>query len=152
MMQRLSRPAPPGRKRAMVLYVEDELPNFQIAELRLSSSYELLRAANSRDACRIVRLHGNELYAVLMDIKLIGSEMDGVQLTQAFRGKPGPEAPDYALDLKLEVPILFVTAHGAIYPTEVLLAAGGDAVVSKPVDFVELTRTLTQHYLSRTTR
>jgi CheY-like chemotaxis protein len=131
------------------LYVEDELENYQVAELRLGKSYQLLRASNSRDACRVARVHHAELYAVLMDIQLVGSDLDGVELAKAFRGRPGPRAPEYARSMSLQVPIIFVTAHGALLAPDVIAAAGGDAVLFKPVDFRKLMRALTDCHLNR---
>lgn len=145
--------SPPDRRRKegrpLILYVEDELANFQVAELRLGRTYHLLRAATSEDACRIVRVHHAELYAVLMDIRLVGSELDGVELAKAFRGRPGPGAPAYARDLSVQAPIIFVTAHGAVLAPEVMAAAGGDTVLFKPVDFIKLMGALTESHLRR---
>jgi CheY-like chemotaxis protein len=117
--------------------------------LRLGKSYELLRAANSRDACRVVQVHRAELYAVLMDIQLVGSDLDGIELAKALRGRPGPSAPEYAQSLTIDVPIIFVTAHGAVLAPAIIAAAGADSVLFKPVDFMRLMRALTECHLER---
>jgi serine/threonine protein kinase/CheY-like chemotaxis protein len=154
-----SSPAPlslPARRRDVVLYVEDDPRNFEVARLRLSRSYELLHAASDVSACDLIRTRGDQLAAVLMDVELRGSALDGVALVRLLRGREpaGDEGlPAYARDLpSLEVPIFYVTAHGPTYGDERLLASGADRVVGKPVDFAELTLALTNVHLRRTRR
>ncbi len=141
--------------RELLLYVEDDDSNWQVAELRLASAYELLRASTSAEACRVLAARGHELSAILMDIELRGSELSGVELTKAIRGKRvTAELPAYARELPTlpHTPIIFVTAHGAKYSEAQLLLAGGDKVIAKPVDFGALSLALTQLHLSRATR
>jgi CheY-like chemotaxis protein len=141
---------PELRRRDLVLYVEDNDDNWHIAQLRLSDGYELVRAANAREACQLLIERGSQFSAVLMDIELRGSELNGVELVELLRGKrPRAMAPDFARTLPaVAAPIIFVTAHGAKYPDEQLLAAGGDKVIAKPVDFAALSIALTQLHLS----
>jgi len=143
-----------ARRRDLVLYVEDNDDNWHIAKLRLSDGYELVRAASAREACRLLCTRGAEFSALLMDIELRGSELNGVELVELLRGKrPRASAPDFARELPaLAAPILFVTAHGAKYTDEVLLAAGGDKVIAKPVDFGALSLALTHLHLSSAAR
>ncbi|MDB4990769.1 MAG: hypothetical protein JWN04_5947, partial [Myxococcaceae bacterium] len=103
-----------------------------------------------REACRLLCTRGAEFTAILMDIELRGSELNGVELVQLLRGKrERASAPDFARELPMmAAPILFVTAHGAKYTDEVLLAAGGDRVIPKPVDFGALSLALTHLHLS----
>lgn len=142
------------RHRDLVLYVEDNDDNWHVAKLRLSDGYELVRAADAREACRVIRARGAELSAVLMDIELRGSDLNGLELTELLRGKrPRATAPEFARDLPaLSAPIIFVTAHGAKYTDATLLSAGGDKVISKPVDFGALSLALTQLHLSSAAR
>ncbi|MDB4975151.1 MAG: Multi-sensor hybrid histidine kinase [Myxococcaceae bacterium] len=142
------------RRRDLVLYVEDNDDNWHIAQLRLSDGYELVRAANAREACRLLAARGAEFSAVLMDIELRGSELNGVELVELMRGKrPRASAPDFARELpNLAAPIIFVTAHGAKYADDTLLAAGGDQVIAKPVDFGALSLALTHLHLSKAAR
>lgn len=129
--------------RKLVLYVEDEVENRDVTELRLRDRFELLWAATDREACSMVQKHGEKLYAILMDIQLKGSQLDGIQLTKLFRGEPLSGVPQHAQGLPvLDVPIIFVTAYGSRYTEDQLLAVGGTAVVTKPVDFVDLTLAL----------
>lgn len=138
------------RRRDLVLYVEDNDDNWHVAQLRLSDGYELVRAVDAREACRVLRARSAELSAVLMDIELRGSDLNGLELTELLRGRrPRASAPEFARDLPpLAAPIIFVTAHGAKYTDATLLSAGGDKVIPKPVDFGALSLALTQLHLS----
>lgn len=131
-----------GSKR-LVLYVEDEVENREVTALRLRDRFELLWATNDREVCAIIHRFHNKLYAILMDIQLKGSQLDGIQLVRILRGEPLSHLPPYAQGLPtLDIPIIFVTAYGARYTEEQLLAFGGTHVVTKPVDFVNLTLAL----------
>ena len=138
------RPERRANERARLLYVEDDDENWHVAELRLAEDFELVRAANSRDACRIVRDGAGGLMAILMDIELRGSELNGIELTELFRGKsPAKPLPDYAVSLPTYTsPIVFVTAHGARYSDVELMLFGADRVIPKPVNFQALTLAL----------
>jgi CheY-like chemotaxis protein len=151
----LGRSPPRTTPREQLLYVEDDDSNFRVADLRLSTVYELIRAENSEQACRVLRDRGDELSAILMDIELRGSDLNGVDLTKLIRGKRAElTLPAYAqaTPTLMQVPIIFVTAHGAKYSDAHLLFAGGDKVISKPVDFSALNLALTQLHLSRAAR
>lgn len=140
--QDASVPAPETNKR-LVLYVEDEEENREVTALRLRDRFELLWATNDREACAIIHRFHNKLYAILMDIQLKGSQLDGIQLVRILRGEPLSHLPAYAQGLPtLDIPIIFVTAYGARYTEDQLLAFGGTHVVTKPVDFVNLTLAL----------
>lgn len=149
--RRSTHPAP---RREVLLYVEDDDDNWRVAQLRLSDGYELIRAKSSAEACRVLESRGPELSAILMDVELRGSDLDGVELTQLVRGKiKRSSVPEYARRVKaLTTPIIFVTAHGAKYGDTQLILAGGDKVISKPVDFGALNLALTQLHLSRMAR
>lgn len=125
----------------LILYVEDDEDNWEVAELRLRSQYELLRASRAEEACRALRTLDSRLSLIMMDIELRGSDFSGVELAQLFRGElpVGRMLPTYARDLPLvSCPIIFVTAHSAQHNNVKLMLAGGERVISKPVDFQEL--------------
>jgi len=141
--------APEARDAAkpMLLYVEDEEENWHITEMRLRDRYHLVRAADDQEACRLAREVGPKLYAVLMDIQLKGSKLDGIQLCRLFKGKlPADQQrdlPPYAVGIpELAAPLFFVTAYGARYQEDELKAAGATWLITKPVDFVRLTLAL----------
>ncbi len=142
------------RKRDLVLYVEDEPENRAVAELRLKRSYDLLLASNDEEACHLLRSRAGEISAILMDIQLKGSALDGIELVRLVRGTLlEVKKPSYALDLPiLTIPILFVTAYGARYSEPELLAAGAQKLVTKPVNFAELTLALVDAQLKRLQR
>lgn len=151
-MKKLDTPLPNSSPRAtrmpLLLYVEDNDDNWSVAEMRLSKTYRVLRAENDRRACELITQHAAELYVILMDIELQGSQLDGIALTRLLRGLPphGP-LPDYAKRVPvLATPVIFVTAyHTTLTPT--LSAAGGNLVIPKPVEFLRLTRELTSMHL-----
>jgi CheY-like chemotaxis protein len=126
-----------GFLKRKILYVEDNDDNWIVAELRLGKQFELVRASTDREACAMLEKHGETLSGILMDIELLGSALNGIQLTRLLRGKLRPwDVPTFGRDIPpTAVPILFVTAHGQTYSTDHLKEAGGDAVVTKPVDF-----------------
>jgi CheY-like chemotaxis protein len=145
------RDASGGRRKHRVLYVEDNDDNWSVIELRLGATYELLRASSDREACKILS-EQTDLYAILMDVELAGSKLNGIQLTRLLRGTlPMNERPPYAaLVPKLDVPVLFVTAYAAAYAQQRLLEAGADDVLAKPIDFTRLNLALTKLFLNRT--
>ncbi|MET0339992.1 MAG: response regulator [Polyangiales bacterium] len=131
--------------RPSLLYVEDDDDNWEVAELRIGRAYALTRAANDEQACRILRERHASLAAILMDIELRGSELNGVELTELFRGNTlaGRALPAYARDLPtFSKPVIYVTAHGVRYTDVQLMLTGADRVVTKPVDFGTLTAVL----------
>lgn len=130
-----------------VLYVEDNAINSKVVRYGLRQSYDVVVAENAQQACREVNEHHDEFVAILMDIELQGSELDGIELTRLFRGTLPPEGlPEYARGLPvLDLPIIIVTAFTERYPSSAFADAGADSHMSKPVDLKELLRLLTEH-------
>src|SRR5262245_46594353 len=116
--------------KAVVLYVEDDEVNQQVARTRLAKKYDLLLASNDREACQLATEHSSKIVLVLMDIELKGSRLNGIDLTRLLRGKlDADQRPPYAQNVpSVDVPILFVTAYGQRFLQAELLGAGGDAV------------------------
>jgi CheY-like chemotaxis protein len=152
-LPRASSPTPPSAHRAaprqLVLYVEDNADNREVASARLKSTYEVLLAADDRAACEVLARYGAKLSLVLMDIELKGSLLSGVDLARLIRGKlePHRSQPYTAAVPQLDVPIIFVTAYGKSYPRADLLLAGGGEVIDKPINFVQLHTAMTRQYL-----
>lgn len=139
-------PAPQPEPTELVLYVEDEPSNWEVTELRLRKKFKLLWARTDQEACALVRQYGPKLYAVLMDVQLKGSVLDGLALTRLFRGKDIGPLPEYAQGLpKLECPLFFVTAYGNLHSPDEMREAGGDSHLAKPVDFFKLSLLLAQN-------
>ena len=128
--------------------------NWEVIRLQLQKRFRLLWAPNDVEACNLVKLHGKEIAAVLMDIQLQGSQLDGIKLTQLFRGKlDAATLPPYARDCPLlTVPILFITAYGTRYPERELVAAGANKVLVKPVDFLKVNLAMAEFNLGLTLR
>jgi CheY-like chemotaxis protein len=139
----------------LLLYVEDDDDNWEIAELRLGKNYQIVRADSAYAACKIIRERRAEIDVILMDIELRGSELNGIELTELLRGNGHPDQaglPSYARNLpSISKPIVYVTAHGARYTNLTLMLSGADKVITKPVDFAELQRALGELLLERTT-
>lgn len=149
-MKRLDDPNKQAEPAKTVLYVEDEESNWEVTELRLRKHYKLLWARTDVEACALIRQYGKDLHAVLMDVQLKGSQLDGIQLTKLLRGKPVEGSPDFASDLPtMSCPIFFVTAYGNLHSGDEFTQAGGDAHVPKPVDFVKLSLLLARSSMQR---
>jgi CheY-like chemotaxis protein len=130
-----------AESKPVILYVEDDEDNWDVASLRLGNHYELLRASSAEEACTVLREHGHRLSLVMMDIELRGSDFSGTELTDLWRGQRASDEalPAYARNLpKLTKPILFVTAHSAQHELVKVMLAGGEQVISKPVNFADL--------------
>jgi CheY-like chemotaxis protein len=127
--------------RDTILYVEDDDENWDVAE-------------GSREACDLLRERHDIIDVVLMDIELRGSELNGIELTELFRGKKLTRSlPHYADSLPLvSKPIIFVTAHGARYSDVELMLFGADKVISKPVNFNQLNLALASISVSNAAR
>jgi CheY-like chemotaxis protein len=145
---------PRGLRPDVLLYVEDDDDNWEVAELRLGKHYAMLRARDDEGACRILRERRGEIDIILMDIELRGSTLNGVELTELLRGThkvQRADLPAYARGLPvISKPIIYVTAHNARYSNVRLLLSGADKVIPKPGDFTALQVALSELLLDRT--
>ncbi|RYY90535.1 MAG: response regulator [Chitinophagaceae bacterium] len=114
-----------------ILVAEDNQMNQQlIRHLMRQWQMDYLLVNNGREAVEALR---REPFAVvLMDIQM--PEMDGYDATQAIR-----------TDLKLEVPIIAMTAHAMSGEKERCLSFGMNDYISKPIKEGELYAILHQH-------
>src|SRR5687768_14914818 len=80
-------------RRDVLLYVEDDDDNWDVAVLRLSPNYELVRATSAEQACEVLKARREEIELILMDIELRGSDLNGVELTKLLRGEPLADRP-----------------------------------------------------------
>ena len=134
----------------LVLYVEDEPSNWEVTELRLRKKFKLLWARTDTEACALMRQYGPQLHAILMDVQLKGSQLDGLALTRLARGQNIGPLPEFAQGVpKLDCPIFFVTAYGNLHSPDQMREAGGDSHVPKPVDFLKLSLLLAQASMRR---
>lgn len=136
-----------AQPKPLVLYVEDDPDTLRLASLRLESRYELLGATTDREACALISQHAERLFAVLMDIELQGSQLDGIALVKAMRGlSPRAGLPPWAQTLpKLpHLPVIVLTAFASRYPEADVKAAGATHLLAKPIDFARLNLALAQ--------
>lgn len=133
--------------RPLVLYVEDDEDTFRLAEIKLQARYELINAADDRKACELLARHGDQLYAVLMDIELQGSQLDGLALVKALRGtapKLGQPSWTQALPALPHLPVIVMTAYATRYSEADVKAVGANHLLTKPIDFMRLNLALAQ--------
>ena len=136
--------------RPVLLYVEDDVDTFKLAELRLRSRYRVVHAQNDREACeRLIEL-APTLQGLLMDIELQGSQLDGLDLVRLVRGLPLTRPrPDYSLAVPTStVPIVILTAHIGRYSEADAHAVGATDFRTKPIDFTRLSLSLARHHIA----
>jgi len=120
---------------ARVLLAEDNVVNQQVAAAFLEAGGLVVTLAeNGVEAVEWVRRAPFDL--VLMDMQM--PEMDGIQATRAIRKLPQGA----------QLPIVAMTAAAMESDKQECLAAGMNAHVSKPIDAVELVRTLLKWVVS----
>ena len=119
-----------------VLYVEDNAINSKVVQYGLRGHYDVAIAVDAREACAELRKHKGAFAAILMDVELQGSDLDGIELTRLFRGQlESSGLPDYVEGLMtVDIPIIIVTAYLERYSEEFLQRAGASAYLNKPVN------------------
>jgi CheY-like chemotaxis protein len=136
--------------RPVLLYVEDDVDTFKLAELRLRSRYQVVHAQNDREACAQVVALAPTLHGILMDIELQGSQLDGLDLVRLVRGYGlSRSRPEFSLAVPtLSVPIVMLTAHVGRYSEADARAVGATDFITKPIDFTRLTLALARHHIA----
>lgn len=144
-------PATEADGRALVLYVDVDDASFDDTSARLRRAYKLVRAQRDREACDLIREHHQDLVAVLLDVDMPGSVLDGILLTRILRGRvPSQAVPPFARNLpELDVPIVLVTERRQSYAAADMRRYGGDRLMRKPVEIHRLTLTLADWHLQR---
>ena len=119
----------PGER---VLVVEDNEKSMKLfRDVLQVTGYSTLEARTGEEAIALAVEHAPAL--VLMDVQLPG--MDGVAALARLR----------ADDRTASIPVLALTAQAMYGAREGFLKAGFDGYLSKPVDLVELLRTVEEH-------
>ena len=112
-----------------ILVVDDNPENLKLARVLLQGEgYAVTTACDAEQALEILKSFRPRL--ILMDIQLPG--MDGLELTR--RIKADPERRDTL--------ILALTAYAMKGDDEKVRAAGCDGYVAKPIDILELPKTI----------
>ena len=107
------------------LVIDNQLQNIELLEAQpVSQGYEIIRAANGKDALTIIT--GNEIDLMLLDIMMPG--MDGFEVIRRVR---------QGTKTRL-LPIILVTALRETEDRIKGIEAGCDDFISKPVDKMEL--------------
>jgi two-component system cell cycle response regulator DivK len=115
-----------------ILVVEDNEKSMKLfRDVLQAKGYRILEAANARLGVDLATEHRPNL--VLMDIQL--PDMDGVEALRRLRRE----------ELTASIPVLALTAQAMLGDRERFLAAGFDGYLSKPVDVIELIRTVEHH-------
>jgi PAS domain S-box-containing protein len=116
---------------ALVLVVEDNLINQEVAQLQLRRcGLQVMMAANGREALTMVAQSVKPFDLILMDIQM--PEMDGYEVTRRLREQWGQE----------ELPIIALTAHALFEEQEKCRIAGMNDHLAKPIDIAALHRVL----------
>ena len=112
-----------------ILVVEDNAINRELlCDWLEAQDYVVLSAEDLGGARRL--LQGEQPDAVLLDVQL-GNE-DGLSLAAWMRRQPGFSG----------IPVIAVTAHALVTEQQRFLQSGGNACISKPIDFKLLHREL----------
>jgi two-component system cell cycle response regulator DivK len=115
-----------------VLVVEDNEKNMKLfRDVLQATGYWTVEATTGEDAVELARAHTPAL--VLMDVQLPG--MDGVEALATLRRD----------EHTASIPVIALTAQAMHGDRERFLEAGFDGYLSKPVDVVELLRTVEEH-------
>ena len=117
-----------GHANVKVLMVEDDLDLADALSQVLSAhGFQVVCCADGLEALAIVRRHAFD--AVVLDLTLPG--IDGLELLQRVRG----DQPNHGRN---PVPVLVVTARGAVGERVQGLEVGADDYLAKPFDVTEL--------------
>jgi two-component system, cell cycle response regulator DivK len=115
-----------------VLVVEDNDKNMKLfRDVLQATGYTTVEASTGEAAVELAASHSPAL--VLMDVQLPG--IDGVEALARLRGD----------ERTASIPVLALTAQAMHGDRERFLAAGFDGYLSKPVDVVELLRTVEEY-------
>jgi two-component system, cell cycle response regulator DivK len=115
-----------------VLLVEDNEKNLKLfRDVLRATGYLTLEAGTGEEAVEVAVSGSPAL--VLMDVQLPG--IDGVEALGRLRSDPRTAS----------IPVLALTAQAMHEDRERFLVAGFDGYISKPVDVVELLRTVAEY-------
>ena len=110
-------------KRSRVLLVDDSEVNLEVvSEMLRRLGHEVTIAADGETA--LAKLAAHTFDVVFMDVQLPG--MDGLETTRRYR------------DTGARTPVIALTAHTSMRDRDRCLAAGMNAVLTKPVDSTHL--------------
>ncbi|MBQ7679689.1 MAG: EAL domain-containing protein [Butyrivibrio sp.] len=114
-----------------VLVVDDEAVNRQMLGAILGTAYEVLYAANGREALEQVRIQKDLISLILLD--LLMPEMDGYQVLEELRADP----------ILRRIPVIVLTADRSAEVKSLQLGAAD--FLSKPYDMPEVIQARVRH-------
>lgn len=123
-------PSPRLARPPRVLLVDDEEDFLELTKEILEGAGFIVECARAAGEA-VARAVANPPTVILLDILLPGC--DGLEILETLRGEPETA----------EVPVLACTALGQRDSGPLLVDAGFDGLVSKPIDWQELERLLT---------
>lgn len=123
-------------ERQRLLYVEDDDDVWEVTSFALKEDYDIQRARNAAEAFTAMKHAKFDI--ILCDIRLEGSDLDGIEITQVLRNRYRNPTHYQVPPANVDCPVIFVTAFQDRYSKSALMAAGGDDVIYKPVDFTRL--------------
>ncbi|MYN18010.1 response regulator [Rugamonas sp. FT107W] len=127
--------APAGQRidGVRILLVEDNPINQLVAKSMLSYAGAHIEAVdNGRAALELLRTEAHRYDLVLMDVQM--PEMDGFEATTRIRN-----------ELKLELPVLAMTAGVMLSEREQCIASGMNDFIAKPIDVEQMLRAITRN-------
>lgn len=110
---------------ALILVVDDLLPNLQLLEAKLHSEYyNVITAKSGMEALEII--NNNNIDVILLDVMM--PQMDGFEVCKIIKGNPKT----------FHIPIIMVTALNDIQDRVHGLEMGADDFLTKPVNDIAL--------------
>lgn len=104
-----------------ILYIEDDANNrLLVRRILLAEDFEVMEAANAYDGIAMAAANPPDL--ILMDISM--PDMDGLTATNKIRAMPAIA----------HLPIVALTANAMTGDREMILKAGCDGYISKPIN------------------
>ena len=116
--------------RPLILVAEDDDSNFKLIKAIIGKKCDIQWAKNGEEIVALFKEYGNEVKAILMDIKM--PVMNGLDATKIIRGE------------NKEIPIIMQTAFSS--DKENAMNAGASEVLVKPITLSILRNTLTKYF------
>ena len=111
-----------------LLIVDDEEFNRDLLELHLQEDYFIDTAENGKEA--LAKLETGRYSAVLLDVNM--PEMNGIEALKEIRKKD------------TNIPIIMQSAYAFENDMEAARAAGSNGFITKPINIVELKKTISK--------
>lgn len=130
----------------LVVCVQSDPEDFQNASAHLSARFDLLWSPDDSRACALLKAR-SDVAAVVMQIELTGSRLDGLQLAKLMRGALDPDGlpslPEYASTVPPcpRLPIIFLTENVSRH-TRAIGEIRHAKLFPRPVDYDALARAL----------